>query len=498
MSQFLKKRLENLESHLKAENPALLEVLPTYYKLDKILYRVGLLDKESSLASRISWWPLISVLGTFSSGKSTFINDYVGETLQDTGNQAVDDKFTVICYGAGAAEGGQTLPGLALDADPRFPFYGISHEIEKVAKGEGNRIESYLQLRTTNQSKIKNKIIIDSPGFDADDQRRATLRITDRIIDLSDLVLIFFDARHPEPGAMQDTLEHLVSRTVSRADTAKFFYILNQIDTAAKEDNTEEIVGAWQRAMAQGGLSSGRFYTIYNEKASVPIEDKALRERFQSKRDADLKAIHDRMNEVEVQRNYRIVGVLETVANELEHDILPKLREAKASWRRGVLIGDGIALAGVVLLAVGLMSYFHWLPPAAIFTFEWLQANLWNAIAGIVAVVILVGVFHYWVRGVVAKRVAAKLSEAYGQVELNLRHAFLKSAGGLHSIFRVEPVGWGTRASKKMRMVREIAANHIQSLNDRFADPSGKSDPQVVEAVPEEATADEPAEKPTE
>ena len=106
----------------------------------------------------------------------------------------MDDKFTVICYGAGAAEGGQTLPGLALDADPRFPFYGISHEIEKVAKGEGNRIESYLQLRTTNQSKIKNKIIIDSPGFDADDQRRATLRITDRIIDLSDLVLIFFDA----------------------------------------------------------------------------------------------------------------------------------------------------------------------------------------------------------------------------------------------------------------------------------------------------------------
>ena len=113
MSQFLKKRLDNLESHLKAENPALLEVLPTYYKLDKILYRIGLLDRESSLASRISWWPLISVLGTFSSGKSTFINDYVGETLQDTGNQAVDDKFTVICYGAGAAEGGQPLPGLA-------------------------------------------------------------------------------------------------------------------------------------------------------------------------------------------------------------------------------------------------------------------------------------------------------------------------------------------------------------------------------------------------
>lgn len=489
MSQFLQKRLDNLESHLKAENPALLEVLPTYYKLDKILYKTGLLDKETSLASRISWWPLISILGTFSAGKSTFINDYVGQKLQSTGNQAVDDKFTVICYSSAKGGQGQTLPGSALDADPRFPFYRISHEIEKVAKGEGNRIESYLQLRTTDQERIKNRIIIDSPGFDADDQRRSTLRITDHIIDLSDLVLIFFDARHPEPGAMQDTLEHLVARTVARTDTSKFFYVLNQIDTAAKDDNTEEIVGAWQRAMAQGGLSSGRFLTIYNEAASVPIEDDALRERFQSKRDNDLKVIHDRMNEVEVQRNYRIVGMLETVANELENDILPTLREAKNKWRRGVLIGDTIALVAASAIAIGFMTYFNWLPSKAIFTFDWLQLNLTNVIASLIALLILLGAFHYWVRGVVAKRIAAKLGETHGQVDLNIRQAFVKSVGALHSIFRLEPAGWNARAQKNLRMVREIAANHIQSLNDLFADPSGKSDtpPEIADGQTEKA-----------
>ncbi|MEE9428944.1 MAG: dynamin family protein, partial [Paracoccaceae bacterium] len=247
MGTYLKNRLARLESHLKAENPALLDVLPTYYRFDKLLTKTGLLDKDTSLASQISWWPLIAVLGTFSSGKSTFINSYVGDDLQSTGNQAVDDKFTVICHSATGATGTQTLPGTALDADPRFPFFRISHEIEKVAQGQGKHIESYLQLRTTNQASVKNKIIIDSPGFDADDQRRSTLRITDHIIDLSDLVLVFFDARHPEPGAMQDTLEHLVARTVNRTDASKFIYILNQIDTAAKDDNTEEIVAAWQR-----------------------------------------------------------------------------------------------------------------------------------------------------------------------------------------------------------------------------------------------------------
>ena len=198
MNQFLSKRLANLQKHLKEENPALLEVLPTYYMLDKMLYKTGLLDKETSLASRISWWPLISILGTFSSGKSTFINDYIGENVQNVGNQAVDDKFTVICHRASGTGGAQILPGTALDADPRFPFFRISREIEKVAKGEGKRIESYLQLKTTLKEKIRNKIIIDSPGFDADDQRRSTLRITDHIVDLSDLVLVFFDARHPE------------------------------------------------------------------------------------------------------------------------------------------------------------------------------------------------------------------------------------------------------------------------------------------------------------
>lgn len=475
MSTFLKSRLTRLESHLAAENPALLEVLPTYYRFDKLLYKTGLLDTETSLASRISWWPLISVLGTFSSGKSTFINSYVGDDLQSTGNQAVDDKFTVICHRSAGTVANQTLPGTALDADPRFPFYRISREIEKVAQGEGKHIESYLQLRTTDQETIRGKIIIDSPGFDADDQRTSTLRITDHILDLSDLVLVFFDARHPEPGAMQDTLEHLVARTVTRTDASKFLYILNQIDTAAKDDNPEEVVGAWQRAIAQAGLTAGQFYTIYNEKAAIPIEDKALRDRFRSKRDADLAKILARMDEVELQRNYRIVSVLETVANELEHDVLPELRAAKAKWRRAVLIGDGIALGAVATVAVAASIYFKWMPPLEIFTLEWIKTNWIDATVGVVAVLILAIVFHYWMRGFIAKRIAAPLSAAYGQVELNLKNAFLKSTGLFQSIFRKEPAGWSARAGKHLRTVRETVATHIQSLNDRYADPSGKT-----------------------
>lgn len=41
--------------------------------------------------------------------------------MQKTGNQAVDDRFTVICYSSDDQV--RVLPGLSLETDPRFPFY---------------------------------------------------------------------------------------------------------------------------------------------------------------------------------------------------------------------------------------------------------------------------------------------------------------------------------------------------------------------------------------
>ncbi len=114
-------RYKKLKEYLSAENPVLLDVINKYEALDKIGHKIGLITPDESYTSHISWWPMISLLGTFSAGKSTFINDYVGATIQQSGNQAVDDKFTVVCYGNN--ETPTTLPGLALDADPRFPFY---------------------------------------------------------------------------------------------------------------------------------------------------------------------------------------------------------------------------------------------------------------------------------------------------------------------------------------------------------------------------------------
>ena len=298
------RKLRDLKRRLKQENPVLEHVVDRFQDLDRISRRLGFFDRRESYANRTSWWPLVSVLGVYSSGKSSFINHFLGCRLQATGNQAVDDKFTVICFTDDKTV--RVLPGLALDADPRFPFYRISQAIDEVAQGEGRRIDAYLQLKTCASEQLRGRILIDSPGFDADAQRTSTLRITDHIIDLSDLVLVFFDARHPETGSMHDTLEHLVRRTISRRDTNKFIFVLNQIDATLKEDNAEEVFASWQRALAQSGLTTGCFYAVCIPELAVSIAEPSLRARFEGKRDAALKAISHRIEHVSVERVYRI------------------------------------------------------------------------------------------------------------------------------------------------------------------------------------------------
>ncbi len=471
----IRERLQKLETHLKNENPLLLDAVTRFKKLDRVAYRMGLLDSGESYATRIPWWPLISILGTFSAGKSSFINHFLGEPLQRSGNQAVDDKFTVITYAN--REGNQVLPGVALDSDPRFPFYQMSDEIDKVAPGEGRRIDAYLQMKTSNSEKIKGKIIIDSPGFDADDQRNAILRLTDHIMDLSDLVLVFFDARHPEPGAMQDTLEHLVAETIARNDSEKFLYILNQIDTAAQEDNPEEVVAAWQRALAAKGLTAGRFYTIYNDELAVPIDDETVRQRFQSKRDADMADITQRMHQVEVERSYRIIGALDAIAHDIENESVPLLKNTLSRWRQWVLIGDGVAFS---MLAVVLYGVNQMADISALFSFDF--GGDWQLSAVKLALIISVIVaLHFTVRRLMAKWLARKLPD--NTVAGNLKTAFLKSTKWMRSALLPSPAGWSMRTRRVLENVEIEASELIQRMNDRFTNPSGESPSAPVDVL---------------
>jgi len=428
---------------------------------------MGLLKSDQSYATQIQWWPLISILGVFSAGKSSFINSYLAKPLQKTGNQAVDDKFTVICFGEDNQ--GKVLPGLALDADMRFPFYRISNEIEKVSAGEGRRIDAYLQLKVTDSAVMRGKILIDSPGFDADDQRTGTLRLTDHIMGISDLVLVFFDARHPEPGAMQDTLQHLVGNTIDRSDSNKFMFVLNQMDTAAREDNSEEIVGAWQRALSQKGLTAGRFYTIYNKDIAPPIEDEITRTRFEAKRDADMAEIESRIDQVEAERAYRIVGSMEKEAYRVRDDAVPAITRLKKTWKTRVLRFEIIAWALIALVVLGASIALG--VAGALFTFLLsLFANPVTMLGSIAAIVLIVVALHFFIRSRVAGYMIGKLKAGDDAL---YAQAFTHNTRFYRSLFRSSPVGWNKGSREEVDAVLEQASDFVQKLNDQYTQPSG-------------------------
>jgi hypothetical protein len=487
-----KERIKRLTAHLKEENPQLVGMVASFEQLDKIGRRLGLLAREESYTAQVAWWPLVSVLGTFSSGKSTFLNNLLGRRLQATGNQAVDEKFTVVCYGREPEP--RVLPGLALDGDPRFPFYRISSQIEEIIGGDGQRLDSYLQLKTCNSDQVRGKILIDSPGFDADAQRTATLQITNHILDLSDLVLVFFDARHPEPGAMRDTLEYLVAGPLQRPDFNKFLYILNQIDNAAREDNPEEVFAAWQRALAQRGLTAGRFYQIYDPAAATPIADEHLRRRFETKREQDMGAILDRVRQVEVERAYRIAGKLEHTAKRIRDSIVPRLVEARRTWRRRTLWLDGLAFGLIAAIAVAAsFSLGYWQggtfnPPWSAAVAE-RPALLW---VGVAVLLLAAWQLHRMLRRLAARPILTRLraEETSHEHGLSVVTAFERNVSSWRPFFFSAPRGWGVTARRRVAAVLGAAHAAIQTLNDRYTDPSGRS--AAAAAAPEPITPSAP------
>lgn len=466
-------RIKRLKDHLEIENPALAEVVTRFQELDQIARKLGFMDRDDSYATQISWWPVVAILGTYSAGKSTFLNEYLDQPLQRTGNQAVDDKFTVIAYGSD--DEAHLLPGLALDKDPRFPFYQISRDIERVAEGEGKRVDAYLQLLTANAPALQGKIFIDSPGFDADQQRSSTLMITDHIIDLSDLVLVFFDARHPEPGAMADTLKHLVVNTAQRADSAKFLYILNQMDNTAREDNPEEVVAAWQRALAQSGLTAGRFYRIYSETAAQPIADDQTRERFQAKRDEDLSDIKARIDQLDVERAYRIIGSLEGNAKHLRDTLIPRLIDVRQSWGtrsmwlNSIVFGGALAAFLFISIRAGVWHGLYFTP------FSNLDIPVQFAVAALgVAGLLYLNSMLRRMAGLSVLRRLRRHSSSKDDAQLTAAfEANLNSWWS--SLIPSRPLGWTARSARKLDTVIAGTGELVQKLNDRFARPTSQN-----------------------
>ena len=82
---------------------------------------------------------------------------------------------------------------------------------------------------------------------------------------------------------------------------------------------------------------------------------------------------------------------------------------------------------------------------------------------------------HFRLRKIAAARIMKRIERDYapGLERDRMVNAFATNTRPWHSIFRINPVGWGNRSRKRLHRVIAEANAYVQTLNDAFTDPSG-------------------------
>jgi hypothetical protein len=250
------------------------------------------------------------------------------------------------------------------------------------------------------------------------------------------------------------------------------------MDTTAREDNPEEVVAAWHRALAESGLVTGRFYTIFSPDVSVPIADETLRLRYLQRRDRDWAEINARIQQLEIERSYRILGTLERLVEELQDVALPEIERVFDTYRKRLIRTD----CATFLPVLGAAGY-------GMVTFVPLEPNLLVvAGSGVLGGLLLVwSRVHVALSGFFAALGVRTLKKR--QKTLNIRWDMVRGfrANAVPWPFFRKPglMGWSRRNETQLSTIRQRCKESIQSLNDLYTNPSGRTETlRLAEAVP--------------
>lgn len=426
------KHLTNIERQFAATDPILQKTAKIFQELDAIEFDLGLIDNDETTARKTSWWPIVSTLGGYSPAKSDFITRYLGAQLHTSRH-----KFTVLQYTPQANSA--TLPGTALDADHRLPFYQISREIELVAPSEAGKLNAYLELVTVNSPKLKGKLVIDAPVLNPAAENPATVLLRKYVIAISDLVLVFNDLFEADAELIKETLGHIIAHQ----DSNKFVFVIDHSELSLDPLKTQEIAASWQRRLAEMGVHTGQF-VVLTQAAETSVFDQ-------------------RFNNLSHARSYRILNSLENSIREIDDVIMPEVEDALNTWKERSNASTLIILSFIVMLmlfaeiAVGILDF------------------LFDPIIGPAIIAVLIAILtplHIFISRVHAKFVIKNLQKRQKQLNLteDLAGLFEKSLGFWRTVAPLtEPVGKNKKTAKKLIALIEQSKELVQALNDQFS-----------------------------
>lgn len=431
------KYLLNLEKHFASDNPALLKAAKLFHELDQLEYDLGLLETDETTASRGSWWPIVSLMGGNSTAKSRFVNNYLGTEQLTAGIQTAAHKFTVLLHNN--QPNSVTLPGTALDVDHRYPFYQISQKIEQQQKGEGSRINAYLELKTIHSERLKGKLFVDAPNMSAAQLNPIDSLLTKHIIENSDLVLVFTDVFE----TMTPLVNELIQLIVTHQDSNKFVFIIDQPTTFMTPANSHDMIAAIQRKLFDLGINAGQFIAL-------------------SSQQTDFAEIDQRMANVAHDRSYRVLNGLERSINDLQDVAIAEVKKDLIIWKDRanmstlIILGFVAFLAVLVEIEIGLLEL------------------LLDPIIGPILIIALIAVMlpmHLMISRLQAKFIISHLTTRQKQLGIteNLANLFERNLTIGRMLLPVsEPVGWNKKTKARLAQLLDKTKQLVQSLNDDF------------------------------
>ena len=110
------------------------------------------------------------------------------------------------------------------------------------------------------------------------------------------------------------------------------------------------------------------------------------------------------MGQVEVERAYRVIGMLEKFTIAIRDEAVPALERARAAWRRRVLWTDAAFAAVLAAIAIGIGVWAGFGE-----AFAWLGAAGFGTWIGAAVLVVAAGYVHFRVRRLAARAVARRL-----------------------------------------------------------------------------------------
>ncbi|MGD2052858.1 MAG: hypothetical protein PVG45_02005, partial [Gammaproteobacteria bacterium] len=158
---------------------------------------------------------------------------------------------------------------------------------------------------------------------------------------------------------------------------------------------------------------------------------------------------------------------LEHIASDIENVVAPRLADTLNRWMKAVLITDAV-IFGTLIIAVAVIS--NWVSLWGLFSIDFTSQPVLSFLK-IAVIAFVVTSVHFSVRKFIARRMAKKLESDTRAG--NIRNAFLHNTRTIRSLFHPAPAGWSSRSKRILASVIADASAFVQTMNDRFTNPSG-------------------------